>query len=348
MDRLGIAKKRTVLRRLTASLCAISIALAGAPAMGEPTASDKETARALMKDGEAKRAKGDHKGAYEAYRAAHAIMNVPTTGLELGREQAELGMLVEARDTLLGVTRLPVIPGESANMPAAREEAQKLADAIEPRIPSLKIVLENLPAGASPKVTVDGIAILAATIGVPRKHNPGAHEVVVVVGSVEKKTTVDLPEGETKEVSIDVAADAGKDKDEPKKDEPPPKDEPPAAPPPAPTRSSLVWIGFGSAAAFGAIGAVTGVLAFSKASAAKDGCDGTRCPPATHDDVESSRTFGTISTIGFALAGAGAVVGFIGLMSSQSEGERPAPTASRGPSVGVFFGATGVGLSGAF
>lgn len=336
-----------MLRRLTASLCAMSIALAGAPALGEPTASDKETARALMKDGEAKRSKGDHKGAHEAFRAAHAIMNVPTTGLELGREQAALGMLVEARDTLLGVTRLPVIPGESANMPAAREEAQKLADDIEPRIPSLKIVLENLPAGASPKVTVDGISILVATIGVPRKHNPGTHEVVVVVGSVEKKTTVELTEGETKEVSIDVAADVAKE--EPKKEEPPPKDEPPPAPPSTQTRSSLVWIGFGSAAAFGAIGAVTGVLAFSKASAAKDGCEGTRCPPATHDDVESSRTFGTISTVSFVLAGAGAVVGFIGLMSGKSEGERPpATTATRGPSVGVFFSGTGLGLSGAF
>jgi len=294
-----------------------------------------------MREGEAKRSKGDHKGALEAYKAADAIMNVPTTGLEVGREEAELGMLLEARDTLLGVTRLPVLPGESVNMGLAREEAQKLADGLEPRIPSLKIVLEKAPAGSSPKVTVDGNAILPATLGVARKLNPGLHEIVVVVGSVEKKTEVDLGEGDNKEVTIDLTETAPKEtpKETPK-DEPKPEPEPP----PPPKSSPLVWIGFGSAAAFGLVGAVTGVFAFSKASSAKDRCDGTRCPPEAHDDVESSRTMGTISTVTFALAGAGAVVGVIGLFSGPSS--TPATTTTG--SLGLVVGTNGFALRGSF
>ena len=201
-------------RKLVALFAAASLALAHAPAAAQ-SASDKETARALMKDGEARRAKGDHKGALQNFKAAHAIMNVPTTGLELGRSQVDLGMLVEARDTLLSVTRLPVVPGESANMVAARDEAQKLADTIEGKIPSLTIKLLGVPEGATAKVTIDGTTILAATIGVPRKHNPGKHEVVVSAGGTEKRESIELIEGEEKTVTISLSSDEPVKKDEP-------------------------------------------------------------------------------------------------------------------------------------
>jgi len=325
-------------RRILASIVAASLLLSGVPALAAPSASDKETARALMKDGETKRAKGDREGALKSFKAAHEIMNVPTTGLEYGRTQLQLGLLVEARDTLLSVVRLPVLPGESANMVEAREEAQKLADEIEPRIPSITIKLKGVPDAASPKVTIDGHAIVAATIGVARKHNPGAHEIVVVAGSVEKKEKIELAEGEDKVVEIDLApapAPPEAPKDEPK--------ETPEPPPPPKGTSPLVWIGFGSAAAFLVAGGVTGALAFSRASSAKDGCDGNRCPPSTHDDIASSKTFGNLSTISFALAGAGVIVGVIGLYSSKSD-----PPTVTTTSVGLFVGANGLGLTGSF
>jgi hypothetical protein len=329
--------------RCLAAICALSLLVQSAPplvgvASAGPSASDKETARALMKDGETKRAKGDHKGALQSFRAAHAIMNVPTTGLELGRTQMDLGLLVEARDTLFSVTRLPVVPGESANMPAARDEAQKLADEIEPKIASLTIKLSGVPEGTKPKVTVDGNAILAETLGVPRKLNPGAHEIVVVAGSIEKKQSIELADGQSKELTIDVVEPAAT----PESSEPPADEPTPVAPPPSGT-SSLVWIGFGSAAAFIVAGGITGALALSRASSAKEGCDGTRCPPSTHDDIESSKTFGNISTIAFALAGAGVIVGVIGIYSSPSDKPAAATT-----SVGLFIGANGLGLRGSF
>lgn len=327
-------------RKLVALFAAASLALAHAPAAAQ-SASDKETARALMKDGEARRAKGDHQGALQNFKAAHAIMNVPTTGLELGRTQVDLGMLVEARDTLLSVTRLPVVPGESANMAAARDEAQKLADTIEPKIPSLTIKVEGVPAGATAKVTIDGTAILAATIGVPRKHNPGKHEVVVSAGTTEKRESVELIEGEEKTVTIKLANDAPvKEPSEGSEEGGSPGE--PETPKPSGT-SPLVYVGFGSAAVFALVGSVTGIMAFSRAGSAKEGCDGSRCPSSTHEDIESSRTFGTVSTVSFALAGAGAIVGVIGLLSAPSEKPKTESSALR-----LQIGPTGFALAGSF
>src|SRR5690349_18414785 len=80
-----------------ASTLAASRAHAEPPA---PSATEKETARGLMADARAKRDRGDARGALESFQAADAIMHVPTTGFEVARTQASLGLLVEARDTL--------------------------------------------------------------------------------------------------------------------------------------------------------------------------------------------------------------------------------------------------------
>jgi hypothetical protein len=322
-------------RRALAGCLALAVASASICAFGEPSASDKETARALMKEGDAKRKSNDLQGAYKAFKAAHAIMGVPTTGFELGRTEADLGMLVEARDTLLAVTRTPVAPGESEAFAIARAEAQKLADEIEPRIASLRVIVTGAPDGASVAVTIDGQTIPAATIGVARKHNPGKHDIVVVVGSVTRKTNVELKEGDSRDVTVDVATPA---EVAPPADDAPAESSPPDATPPR--TSPLVYVGFGGAAVFAAVGAITGVMAFSKASSAKDGCDGTRCPPSTHDDIASSKTFGTVSTVAFVLTGAGLVVGTVGLFSSGGSSENK--------SVSLAIGASSLTLVGRF
>ena len=302
-------------------------------AAAEPSPSDKETARALFKEGEQKRKAGDLPGALEAFRAAHAIMNVPTTGLELGKVQAQLGQIVEARDTLLSVVRIPVVPGEPEKYPLARDEAKKLAESLEPKLASLKIVVTKVPGGATPKISVDGAEIHAATVGLTRKHNPGKHEIVVAVGKVEKKESVDLAEGETKEVTFDFSETDAPPAAPPKDvhDDPPPLKEPPKEPPPR-TMGPLFWGGYGAAAVFLVGGSVAGILALSNASTAKEGCVEGKCPPATHDALDSSRTWGTVATVGFVLGGVGLLVGTIGLF--QSKEPEPAPVTSLRLNVG--------------
>src|SRR5438445_7341158 len=128
--------------RVLALLLSVAVAapfVAMPIARADISAADKETARTLMNAGRKAREAGDHKASLEAFKKADAIMNVPTTKLEVGHEYEALGLLVEARDAYLAVTRLPVAPkGDPKPFVDARKEAEQRADALEPRIPSVK------------------------------------------------------------------------------------------------------------------------------------------------------------------------------------------------------------------
>lgn len=322
------------MRALSLVLASILAVTSATSAFAEPSAADKETARGLMSDGREKRDKGDHKGALEAFRSAHKIMGVPTTGLEVGREEAALGMLIEARDTLLAVTRVPVKPGEPEPFAKAREEAEKLADAIAPRIPSAKLIVKNLPPNATPSLTIDGAEVSAAVLGVARKFNPGSHDVVVRAGSAEQKASFSLNEGEARDVEIDFGGAV------------PVATKPPAVETPK-TRSlsPLAVTGFVITGVGLVAGGVTGGLHLSKTSSLKQQCPDGRCGPETHDDYDSARTLGTISTISFAVAGVGAVISILGLLSSGSTNE---VKTSGGPHVTLAIGGTGASILGTF
>src|SRR5215468_3304078 len=95
---------------VTPAILALALSILAPRALAAPTAAEKETARALMKSARDKRRASDLRGALVDFTKARAIMNVPTTGLEVGKTQMDLGLLVEARDTLLEVARSPAAP----------------------------------------------------------------------------------------------------------------------------------------------------------------------------------------------------------------------------------------------
>src|SRR5262245_28279562 len=76
---------------------------ASSTAWAQPSPSQRETARDLMKQGDDRFAAGDYAHALEAYRAAHALVAVPTTGLAVAQAQEKLGHLVEAHDAAIEV-----------------------------------------------------------------------------------------------------------------------------------------------------------------------------------------------------------------------------------------------------
>src|SRR5437867_2047283 len=131
----------------------ITTTLSG-PARADPSAADKETARTSMREGDEKLAAKDYAGALKAYQTAHGIMKVPTTGLAVARAQVELHQLVEARDTLLDVSRMPKDLTETNAITKARDDAAALSAKIADRIPSVNINIEGLAAGATPSVTI--------------------------------------------------------------------------------------------------------------------------------------------------------------------------------------------------
>src|SRR4051812_48503546 len=172
-------RSRVLSLRWTAATGALiaAVLLGASPASADPSLSDRETARSLMDDGDAKRDKGDVKAALKSYEAADAIMHVPTTGLEVARAQAQLGLLLEARETLGRVARLAPKAGEPPPFTAARKTAEALSTEIGTRIPSVTVVVTNGEGGQTPAVVFDGEVIPPAAAQAPRKINPGHHTV---------------------------------------------------------------------------------------------------------------------------------------------------------------------------
>ncbi|MBI4705761.1 MAG: PEGA domain-containing protein [Deltaproteobacteria bacterium] len=261
-----------------------ALALLAPAAQAQPSAADRETARGLMNEGAKRFAAKDYRAALRAFKAADDIMKVPTTGLELGRTQAKLGMLVEARDTLMRVQNLPGDESEAAPLAAARKEAAKLATGLAGRIPSLVVEVKGPAEGAAVRVEVDGTPLPSSAANLPRSVNPGRHSVAASApGFARAEETVAVAEGERRTVKIEL---------QPGESAPEPESKPSpaaAATTPGPARagpiepegsavSPLVWVGFGVGAAGLVAGAVTGILTLSTAGKVKDGCQDNRCP----------------------------------------------------------------------
>jgi len=296
---------------LVAPLMVASLALSsGAWAQ---SAADKETARGLMSEGRAARDNGNAQAALKAFAGADAVMHVPTTGLELARAQTAVGQLVEARDTALRVMRLPETEGEPPPFKQARQAASALNDELEGRIPSLKVIVLNVPEGKSASVSIDGAAVPSELIGQPRKLNPGHHVVIAKAGTAQEDEEVNVAEKESKEITIELPDQApGADK----------------ATRPAPDQGStgksgastgLMWAGIGVAGLGTLVGGITGVLSMSKTNSLKNSCPNNQCPPSTFDDLSNAQSMATISTVSFAAAGVGAVIATIGLLTGNSE-----------------------------
>ena len=329
---------------LVVALCAAQ-PLISSRAFAEPSAADMESARSLYKEGKKLRDEGKLGAALAKFQAAYALAKTPILGLETGSTSAKLGLLVEARTVLLEVGHIPVAPGESPEAKEARGEAAKLAVELEPRIPSIRVVLSGVPAGSTPVVAVDDVVIPPAAASDPRRVDPGHHVVTAKVGEgPEARVEVDVKESQLVDVPIAVIAPSSSSS---AIVEPPPVVVTPSAKNDAKTEARtnpLVWAGFGLGAAGLVAGSITGVIAFSKTSTVKDECPTKTCTPSQQSDIDAAKRFGTISTISFAVAGVGAIVGVVGLLSGGSREPAPSPSAN----VSWWIGPGSAGVAGAF
>jgi hypothetical protein len=275
------------------------------------------------------------------------------------------GKLVEAREVFLGIGRLPVAPQETARSAAARTSAGQLADQVRGRIPKLTVRIT----GATPDavtVTIDGSAVPSDALGAPRLVNPGKHDIAAAPTSgARASASVELKEGDTREVELHVtpavgpsvasgAASPGSPGSGARAATPggslaggdsslPSSETPPA--PSSAAKRVLIYGGFGLAAAGVAAGAITGFLAMGKASSVNDACHNTlNCPRSIDDDLQNGRTMGTVSTIAFAAAGAGAVAGVIGLLIGPKKESAPPATAAAW--ITPWVGPAGAGVAG--
>ena len=304
---------------IAASIMVVALA-SSREAAAEPTAADVETARGLYVEGLELRDGGKLEMSLGRFKAAHALAATPITSLELGRAHMLLGELVEAREVLLSVERLPVAVGESAKAANARVEARTVAEQLRDRIPALRIVFTPEPS-APPHVTIDGVVIPPEALPNPRKVNPGSHTVVAESNGARATATVLLVERELRMVSLslrDVNAAGGASSGASSSAST-------IAPAPDAARtttsgapSGWFYVGLGAAGVGVIVGTITGAIALSKASTLDMECTGAACPRSAADDLTTSRTMGVVSTVAFGVAVGGAALALVTWLSRPS------------------------------
>ncbi len=321
--------------RLAAALAAVAVlwlALVANPARAEPSAADKETARAFYAEGNRRLAAGDYRKALKAYEAADAVMAVPTTGYKVGLVRDKLGLLVEALDVVLRVGRYPREPDESEPFREARRQAAELAARLRSRIPSVIVHLDGLPPGQAATVRIDGWPLPAQALGRPYKVNPGKHAVVASArGFADSMKVVTVPEGTQQAVRLRLvsrsAAASTQDR--------------------APERvPALGWVGLGVAATGLVMGTVTGIIVLSEESHLADACPEHACPADRQGDLDRAVALSHVSTASFLVGGAGlatSVLAVLLLGGEPAEGSAGSEAAAR-----VVLGPAAVGLSGRF
>lgn len=274
----------------------------------EPSAADKETSRALYAEGMKALDVSEFTQAERACGGAYKLVPAPTGALCWGRALEGLGKLVEARDAYLAAAHYPASPNEPEVFTSARSDARKAADAIEPRVPTLVLVISGPPQDALVHGSLDGHVMKPGTIRLPLKTNPGPHRLVIGAdGFADQQVDLTLAEGERKQVSVVLgpsAAVAGT----------------PSPIPRANRTRAYVALGVGGAGLL--VGGVAGFLALSNASTAKSFCNGgTTCSPGAQPSIDSTKRWATASDVGFIVGavGAGLGAGLLLLSSKPSD-----------------------------
>lgn len=331
------------------------------------TDEEKAAARSLAKQGAEAFAAGKHAESLDLMSRAEAILHAPTHVLYIARAQAAMGKLVASQESYLKVIRED-LPGSAPKaFKDAQQQAKEEVAAIEPRIASLRIILEN-PKGAKVTVKLDGQVVSPALVGVHRPVDPGKHVVIAYpMGLSPVEQNIELADADKKDVKLTITGGAGSVSGVPLSS----TDDPDAGqgsqgqtPPdqkPSGGLNTLTIVGI-AGLGVGVAGAVVGtlfVLKYGSTSGDADakfteyGCDkmptAATCTVARQKEIDQldkdAASAGTIGVIGLVAGGVllagGATALVLGLGKSKSE--KP-----KGAFITPFIAPNGAGVRGTF
>jgi hypothetical protein len=315
--------------KLLLSFSGFALLLLCGVARAQPNDAQKETARNLMVEARQLRQSGDLLAALRRFNAADAIMNVPTTGFEVAATQAQLGELVEARETLLRVLAIPQRSDDPEPFNEARAKAHALDQQLATRIGSITLQDCGVEQMLQMELSVDGNPMPAAMIGLPFRVNPGKHQVATRLQGRALWREVDVAEGQAVEVPLECASPA---KSTPRAPPAPPSPGPPATQRHKDERLAQAsggqpvstYVGAGIGLIGVGVGTTTGVLAISRKNTAIQGCVRDACPPSTWRTLDRAEELATISTVSFMVGGLGVATMVGSLLLAKP---RPARTA---------------------
>jgi hypothetical protein len=362
--------KRATRNLVLTLLCATAVSSLGAPDASAQAATEeqKSEAKKLANEGARHFSEGNFARAYELFMQAEGHAHAPTFLLRAARAQERMDALIEARALYEKVAREKLDPGASKPWKQAQEDAKRALEAIDPRIPTVLIVLT--PASSSARVRIDGAEVSPGRLGQPVQVNPGKHQIVAAVpGAGERSVQVTLKEGARERVELKFPNNTSPPIDElpPQPGSPPAATPPGASPPPvsapaqgpyassvaplpapngAPSTSAGTPVPAIVAFSIGGAGLLTGVVAgaiwLSKNSDILPQCTDGECPARLGPEIDTTITIGRLAAAGFVIGAVGGVVGSWILFTSGGQAGSPGGAAK------VVIGPGSIAVRGAF
>jgi hypothetical protein len=333
-----------------ALLAATLLVGASGVALANPSPQDIAQARDLGQQAQAAFDAGNFAESEKLWTgAANLYPAAPTLTLGLARTQAKLGKLVLAQESYNKIIReQSQNPSPSPAFKDALEAAKVEVGPVSAKIASVVIKVEG---ASNPVVTLDGQPVSAAGLGLKRPVDPGSHVV-----------KAEAPGYKPAEASFQVA-ESGSAEAKLKLEKAPETPGPLASKPETSTakpvgggtnkssNKTLAIAALGVGGAGLVFGTITGVLALGKHGELSDKCPDGKCPNDVGDDVDSYKTMGTLSTIGFIVGGVGVAAGAVLWFTAPKE--RTASGASmtqvaKGFSWQPYVSAGGGGVTGRF
>jgi hypothetical protein len=275
----------------------------------QPSPADVGAARALGQEGVKLAAAGNCKDAIDRLSRAEKLFHAPTTLARLGECQVQTGRLVEGTENLNRVVRENLPPSAPQVFIRAQERAARLLAEARPRIATLKIAV-IAPPEVQIEVKTDGEKVPLASLNTNRPTNPGEYTVEATAPGYRTATAhVKLAEGAVESIALTLEIDPDAPNPPAAAATSPPSDA--GAPPPQRSSPSRVpaYAALGVGVIGLGVGTVFGISALSKKSDLDSNCSNKKCPEDQQKTIDSAKTAGTISTVGFIVGGVGVVAG---------------------------------------
>lgn len=298
-----------------------------APPAGSGAREDQRSA--LYKEGVDAAAAGRWAQAKERFAAVLAIRASPKTHFSLAQAEEHLGQIAEALEHY----RLALDGAKAAGEDEVVAESKKSITALEPRVPSVRIVASGATGATA---TLDGAK---TPIGEPVRVDPGDHRVEVTApGTRTERVSVAIGEQQHLDVPVNLVGTAAStppapspaegavqprrvDARAPTAGEPSPEDRAPTGGWSGWKTAALVTGGAGIVAL--GVGTYFGIDAKNKYDQSNSsGCQGDHCTPTAASIRRDALSSATASTVGFVAGGvllAGGVV--LWLVAPSPKGE---------------------------
>jgi hypothetical protein len=324
---------------VVAGLLTLSMATAAPPSFAQSD-ENRASARALAEQGVQAMTDKRWADAVDLLTRAESLLHAPTFLLYLGRSYAQLGKLVEAQEVYTRLVRESLVAGAPKAFVAAQTEGEKELEALRPRLPLLTIQVPGALVAVA--VTMDGVPVPMALIGVAHPVDPGDHKLqatasgsdsgivpVTIKEATAQTVTLSLqPVAPAQGARITPAAPALDTALTPALDT--------ASPPPSsPGLRTTGFVSGGIAVVGLAMGTVFAIESHSKVSDSQALCPRGTCTAAGSSQASTLRssvdslnsqatTFGEVSTTGFIVGGVAAAAAVTLLLLGNRHPSEPA------------------------